>query len=82
MSSANTMMNAACRLSKPSSKPHRWRRSSKTQPPRAVLKKANDEYVDSWSLSLMPEDANQFKYEYTVIRRSIITASAMVTRVE
>ena len=48
------------------------------------LEEGKDDYVDSWSLSLMPEDANQFKYEYTVIRpdRTILTASAMVTRVE
>ena len=56
----------------------------KTDAAESGLEEGKDEYVDSWSLSLMPEDANQFKYEYTVIRpdRSIITASAMVTRVE
>ena len=56
----------------------------KTDASESGLEEGKDEYVDSWSLSLMPEDANQFKYEYTVIRpdRSIITASAMVTRVE
>ncbi|MBH79104.1 MAG: hypothetical protein CMQ49_01175 [Gammaproteobacteria bacterium] len=48
------------------------------------LQEGKDEYVNTWALSLMPEDERRFKYEYTVIRpdRSIITASAMVTRVE
>lgn len=56
----------------------------KTDATESGLVEGKDEYVNTWSLSLMPEDANQFKYEYTVIRpdRSILTASAMVTRVE
>ena len=56
----------------------------KTDATESGLVEGDDEYVDTWSLSLMPEDANQFKYEYTVIRpdRTILTASAMVTRVE
>ena len=56
----------------------------KTDAAKSGLEEGEDEYVDSWSLSLMPEDANQFKYEYTVIRpdRTILTASAMVKRVE
>ena len=56
----------------------------KTDAAESGLEEGEDEYVDSWSLSLMPEDANQFKYEYTVIRpdRTILTASAMVKRVE
>ena len=56
----------------------------KTDASESGLVEGEDEYVDTWSLSLMPEDANQFKYEYTVIRpdRTILTASAMVTRVE
>ena len=56
----------------------------KTDASESGLVEGKDEYVDTWSLSLMPEDANQFKYEYTVIRpdRTILTASAMVTRVE
>ena len=56
----------------------------KTDASESGLVEGKDEYVDTWSLSLMPEDANQFKYEYTVIRpdRTILIASAMVTRVE
>lgn len=56
----------------------------KTDAAESGLEEGKDEYVDSWSLSLMPEDQNQFKYEYTVIRpdRTILTASAIVTRVE
>ena len=56
----------------------------KTDATESGLEEGKDEYVDTWTLSLMPEDANQFKYEYTVIRpdRSIVTASAVVTRVE
>ena len=56
----------------------------KTDPSESGLVEGSDEYVDTWSLSLMPEDANKFKYEYTVVRpdRTILTASAMVTRVE
>ena len=56
----------------------------KTDASKSGLVEGDDEYVDSWSLSLMPEDANQFKYEYTVIRpdRTILTASAMVSRSE
>ena len=56
----------------------------KTDASESGLVEGKDEYVDTWSLSLMPEDANQFKYEYTVIRPdlTILSASAMVTRVE
>jgi hypothetical protein len=56
----------------------------KTDAAESGLEEGKDEYVDSWSLSLMPEDQNQFKYEYTVIRpdRTLLTASAIVTRVE
>ena len=56
----------------------------KTDASESGLVEGKDEYVDTWSLSLMPEDANQFKYEYTVIRpdSTILTASAMVTRVD
>ena len=56
----------------------------KTDASESGLVEGKDEYVDTWSLSLMPEDRNQFKYEYTVIRpdRTILTASAMVSRVE
>jgi hypothetical protein len=56
----------------------------KTDAAESGLEEGKDEYVNSWSLSLMPEDKNQFKYEYTVMRpdRTILTASATVTRVE
>ena len=56
----------------------------KTDALESGLVEGEDEYVDTWSLSLMPEDANQFKYEYTVIRpdRTILSASAMVMRVK
>jgi len=56
----------------------------KTDASESGLEEGKDEYVDSWSLSLMPDDQNQFKYEYTVIRpdRTLLTASAIVTRVE
>ena len=56
----------------------------KTDASESGLVEGKDEYVDTWSLSLMPEDANQFKYEYTVIRpdRTILTASALVMRVD
>ena len=48
------------------------------------LVEGEDAYVDSWTPSLMPEDADRFKYEYTVIQpdKTVITASAVVTRVE
>jgi len=56
----------------------------KTDAAESGLEEGKDEYVDTWTLSLMPEDDNRFKYEYTVMRpdRSIVTASAVVTRVE
>ncbi|MDG2459385.1 MAG: hypothetical protein P8M73_00755 [Luminiphilus sp.] len=56
----------------------------KTDAEESGLEEGKDEYVDSWSLSVMPEDESQFKYEYTVMRpdRTIMTASAMVKRVE
>jgi len=56
----------------------------KTDASESGLEEGKDEYVDTWSLSLMPDDQNQFKYEYTVIRpdRTILTASALVSRVQ
>ena len=56
----------------------------KTDASESGLVEGADEYVDTWSLSLVPEDANQCKYECTVIRpdSTILYASAMVMRVE
>jgi hypothetical protein len=48
------------------------------------LVEGRDDYVDSWTLSLMPEDPNQFKYEYTVMQAAgtVVSATAVVTRVQ
>jgi len=56
----------------------------KTDAAESGLEEGKDEYVDTWTLSLMPEDDNRFKYEYTVMRpdRSIVTASAVVSRIK
>lgn len=56
----------------------------KTDAAESGLEEGKDEYVDTWTLSLMSEDENRFKYEYTVIRpdRSIVTASAVVSRIK
>lgn len=51
---------------------------------RSGLEEGKDEYVNSWTLNLDPENPDQFTYQYTVINADleIMTATAQVSRVE
>ena len=55
-----------------------------TDAARSGLQEGNDEYVKSWTLSLEPENPDQFTYEYTVISPDMPewTAKAIVSRVK
>ena len=55
-----------------------------TDAARSGLQEGNDQYVKSWTLSLEPENPDQFTYEYTVINPDMTewTAKAIVSRVK
>ena len=48
-----------------------------TDAARSGLQEGNDEYVKSWTLSLEPENPDQFTYEYTVISPDITVLHIM-----
>ncbi|MCH2472309.1 MAG: hypothetical protein MK486_20185, partial [Gemmatimonadetes bacterium] len=55
-----------------------------TDAARSGLQEGKDQYVNSWTLSLEPENPDQFTYEYTVINPDMTewTAKAVVSRVK
>lgn len=55
-----------------------------TDAARSGLQEGRDQYVKSWTLSLEPENPDQFTYEYTVISPDMTewTAKAIVSRVK
>ncbi len=55
-----------------------------TDAARSGLQEGKDQYVKSWTLSLEPENSDQFTYEYTVINPDMTewTAKAIVSRVK